>query len=252
MARVVVLGSAAEVNDAKHDYTCLLLIGDSHLPVLIDAGSNPLGKLKDLGVDDEALQDVILTHFHPDNISGVPNMMMHMWLLKRHTPIHLYGLHHCINRIEGLMAGYGWDEWPGFFEVNSHRISERSGAQVIDNDDFHITSWPVKHFVPTIGLRVENKISGKVLAYSCDTEPTPALVELARDADMLIHEAAGPSAGHSTAYQAGEVATAAGAKQLYLIHYQVWNTNPEHLVPEARQSFDGPVVLCRDFDEFEF
>ncbi len=252
MARIVILGSAAAVNDAKHDYTHFLLIGERDTPVLVDAGSNPLGKIKDLGVDDEALQDVILTHFHPDHVSGVPNMMMHMWLLGRRAPMRFYGLHHCINRIEDLMSGYSWQEWPNFFPVAFHRVSERYSAPVLENDDFKITAWPVKHFVPTIGLRIENKVTGKVLAYSCDTEPTPSLLELAKDADILIHEAAGPPPGHSTARQAGELATKVGAKSLYLIHYQVWNTDPTPLVPEAREAYDGPLVLCKDFDEFEF
>lgn len=150
------------------------------------------------------------------------------------------------------MSGYSWQEWPNFFPVAFHRVSERFRAPVLENDDFKITAWPVKHFVPTIGLRIENKVTGKVLAYSCDTEPTPSLLELADGADILIHEAAGPPPGHSTARQAGELATQVGAKSLYLIHYQVWNTDPAPLIPEAREAYDGPLVLCKDFDEFEF
>jgi ribonuclease Z len=252
MARLVILGSSNAVNDAKHDYTHFVLIGEKDTPVLVDAGSNPLGKIKDLGVDDEGLQDVILTHFHPDHVSGVPNMMMHMWLLGRQTPIRMYGLHHCINRTEDLMAGHGWREWPNFFPVTFHRISERSHAPVMENQDFRITAWPVKHFVPTIGLRIENKVTGKVLAYSCDTEPTPTLDELAENADILLHESAGPPPGHSTARMAGELATRVNAKSLYLIHYEVWNADPSHLVPMAQETYDGPIVLCKDLDEFEF
>ncbi len=252
MARIVILGSAAAVNDINHDYTHFVLLGERDTPVLVDAGSNPLGKLQKLGIDDEALQDIILTHFHPDHVSGVPNMMMHMWLLGRQAPLRFYGLHHCINRTEGMMSGHGWQAWPNFFPVAFHRVSERNRAPVLENDDFRITAWPVKHFVPTIGLRIENKITGKVLAYSCDTEPTASLLELANEADILLHEAAGPPPGHSTARQAGELATQVNAKELRLIHYQVWNTDPAPLVPEAQQAYDGPVVLCKDYDEFEF
>ncbi len=252
MARIVILGSAGAVNDAHHDYTHFLLIGDQSTPVLVDAGSNPLGKIKDLGVDDEAVQDIILTHFHPDHVSGVPNMMMHMWLLGRQAPIRFYGLHHCINRTELMMSGYGWREWPNFFPVAFHRVSERNRAPVMENEDFKITGWPVKHFVPTIGLRIENKLTGNVLAYSCDTEPTPTLLELADQTDLFLHEAGGPPPGHSTAYMAGEMASKVNAKSLYLIHYQVWNTDPTPLVSEASEAYDGPITLCKDFDEFEF
>lgn len=252
MARIVILGSAAAVNDAKHDYTHFLLIGERDAPVLVDAGSNPLGKIKDLGIDDDALQDVILTHFHPDHVSGIPNMMMHMWLLGRKSPLRVYGLHHCINRTEEMMAAHGWREWPEFFPVAFHRVSERRRAPVMENDDFRILAWPVDHFVPTIGLRIENKLTGRVLAYSCDTAPTPSLLELAEGADILLHEAAGPPPGHSTARQAGETAAKVGAKALCLIHYQVWNTDPSVLIPQAQEVYDGPVMLCKDYDEFEF
>ncbi len=252
MAKIIILGSAAAVNDAQHDYTHFMLIGERTRPILIDAGSNPLGKIKDLGVDDEMLQDVILTHFHPDHVAGVPNMLMHMWLLGRRAPLRFYGLHHCINRVEDMMNGYGWLEFPNFFPTAFHRVSERNNAPVLENEEFRITSWPVKHFVPTIGLRIENKLTGKVLAYSCDTEPTPPLDELAADADLLIHEATGPPPGHSTATQAAELATRVNAKSLYLIHYQVWNTDPTPLVPEAQAVYHGPVTLCKDFDEYIF
>jgi ribonuclease BN (tRNA processing enzyme) len=51
---------------------------------------------------------------------------------------------------------------------------------------------------------------------------------------------------------AGELATKVKAKSLYLIHYQVWNTDPTPLPAEAAETFDGPIHLCKDLDEFEF
>ena len=252
MARVVILGSAAAVNDAHHDYTHFLLIGEDDTPVLVDAGSNPLGKIQKLGLNDEELEDIVLTHFHPDHVAGIPNMMMHMWLLGRKAPMRFYGLHHCINRIEDTMEAYGWQEWPNFFPVSFNRISQRDDAPLLENRDFRIRAFPVLHFVPTIGMRIENKHNGKVLAYGCDTEPCDGVLKIADNADILIHEAAGPPPGHSTARQAGEIATQAGAKSLYLIHYQVWNTDPEPLIEEAAETYDGPIHLCKDFDEFEF
>ncbi len=252
MARIVILGSAAVVSDATHDNTHFLLIGENDSPVLVDCGSNPLGKIKNLGISDDGLGDVILTHFHPDHVSGVPNMLMHMWQLGRQAPLRFYGLHHCINRTEDLMNSFLWETWPNFFPVTFHRVRERIGAPVLENADFRITAWPVKHFIPTIGLRIENKLTGKVIAYTCDTEPHIGLSDLAKGADMLIHEAAGEGIGHSSARQAGETATVGGAKSLYLIHYPVWNTDPSLVVPEAQETFNGPVTLCEDYDEYEF
>lgn len=252
MARIVILGSAAVVSDATHDNTHFLLIGERSAPVLVDCGSNPLGKIKNLGISDDGVCDVILTHFHPDHVSGVPNMLMHMWQLGRQAPLRFYGLHHCMNRTEDLMNAFLWETWPDFFPVTFHRVREKGSAPVLENEDFRITAWPVKHFIPTIGLRIENKLTGKILAYTCDTEPTDALLPLCQDADMLVHEAAGKGIGHSSPRQAGETATHVGAKSLYLIHYQVWNTDPSPFVPQAQEAYDGPVTLCEDYDEYEF
>lgn len=251
MARVIILGSAAAVSDSDHDNTHFVLVGDES-SILVDCGSNPMGKLNRLGIPDESLQDVILTHFHPDHVSGFPNMLMQMWLLGRQTPMRVYGLTHCIDRMEAMMNSFAWDRWPDFFSVTFFRVAEDPGANVIENDDFRITSWGTRHFIPTIGLRIENKRTGKILAYSCDTEPVPEILAIGRDADLLIHEAAGEGYGHSSAAQAGTAARDAHAKSLYLIHYQVWNTDPTPLVAEAEAVYDGPVHLSRDFEEYEF
>lgn len=252
MARVIILGTAGAVNSAEHDYTHFLLIGEKDSPVLVDAGSNPLDKIKDLGINDDDLQDIILTHFHSDHVAGVPNMLMHMWQMGRKAPMRFYGIPHCINRIEETMEMYGWEYWPNFFPVSFSRISLHDNTLLFENADFAIHSFPVVHFIPTIGMRITNKHNGKVLAYSCDTEPCPNALKIGKDADIFIHEAGGPPPGHSTARMAGEAAATAGAKELRLIHYQVWNQDPEPLVQEAAEVFDGPVHLCRDFDEFEF
>jgi ribonuclease Z len=83
-----------------------------------------------------------------------------------------------------------------------------------------------------------------------DTRPCAAAVELARDADVLVHEATfGESRramagerGHSTAAQAAEVARAAGARRLLLTHFSARyqegsEETVEDLLREARAVF---------------
>jgi ribonuclease Z len=252
MARIIILGTAAAVNDSTHDYTHFLLQGEQDTPVLVDAGANPLGKLKELELPDEAVRDMVLTHFHSDHVGDIPNIFMHMWLMGRTASMRIYGVEHCISRVQDMMSYHSWEEWPNFFPVAFWQVPYEDNAFVMENADFTIHAFPVVHYIPTVGLRIVNKHNGRVLGYSCDTEPCPSALKIAHNADILIHEAAGPPPGHSTARQAGETATRAGAKSLYLIHYQVWNTDPDLLVDEARQTFDGPVTLLRDLDEIEF
>jgi len=251
MYRIVILGSASAVADAEHENTHMLLQGP-HGAILIDCVGRPLVNLQRISVDLNDLSDMILTHFHPDHISAVPNLIMSSWLIGRTAPLRIYGLNHCLDRIEDLMADFQWEEWPGLFPVAFNNVPEQEGFTVLDNEDFHITTAPVRHYVPTIGLRVVVKESGYVFAYSCDTVPCPETVRLANHADLLIHEAAGDEPlGHSSAAQAGSIALEAGAKKLGLIHYHVWQAKTDHLVPEAQKNFPGPVFLCEDFMEIE-
>jgi ribonuclease Z len=249
MPRLVILGSASAVADAEHENTHMMLEGP-HGAILIDCTGRPLVDLQKVGVALNDLSELVLTHFHPDHVGSVPNFLMSAWLIGRSAPLKIYGLHHCLERLEDLMAAFHWEEWPGFFPVAFHHLPIREGVTVIDNEDFLITASPVRHYVPTIGLRVLVKQTGFVFAYSSDTVPCPELISLARGADLFIHEATGDEPlGHSSAAQAGEIAEEAGVKQLGLIHYHVWNAENTHLVPEAKTTFSGSVFLCEDFME---
>lgn len=251
MARLIILGSAAALSDAEHDNTHFLLQGDHGSVVLVDCGANPLGKLPRYGIAPDDLTDLILTHFHPDHVYGVPLLLMQLWLLGRTRPLNVHGLHHCLGRVEEMMATYMIDTWPDFFPMHFQRLAEREGVPVLDNHDFRISAWPTKHFIPTIGLRIEVKTSHKVVGYSGDTEPIPAIVTLARDADLLLHEAAGAGFGHSSAAQAGEIAALAGARRLALIHYPVVGSDPRPLLSEAATTFSGPIDLAEDLQVYE-
>lgn len=250
MAKVIILGTSNAVPSIDHENTHLAILGKDRT-ILVDCVSNPIVRLEQAGVDLDDLTDIVLTHFHPDHVSGMPLLLMDMWLLGRTRPLNIYGLHYTMDRLEGLMGFYGWAEWPNFFPVGFYRLPQAEMAQVLDCDDFRIYSSPVHHMIPTIGLRVESKNPGRVLAYSCDTEPCDETVRLADGADILIHEAAGAFFGHSSAEQAGEIATRAEVGKLYLIHYPTGRFASGDLVEEAAKTYKGEVLLARDFMTIE-
>ncbi len=169
----------------------------------------------------------------------------------RTKPLNIYGLHYTMDRLEGLMGFYGWAEWPNFFSVGFFRLPETEMAFVMDCEEFKIYSSPVHHMIPTIGLRVECKIPDKILAYSCDTEPCEQTVHLAGGADILIHEAGGASYGHSSAEQAGEIATQAEVGKLYLIHYPTGRFANGNLIAEAGRTYKGEIIVATDFMTIE-
>jgi ribonuclease Z len=248
MAKLIILGSSNAIADETHENTHMVLRGVERT-ILIDCVNNPILRLRRIGVDFNDLTDLILTHFHPDHVSGVPLLLMNMWLLGRRRPLDIYGLHHTLDRIEDLMGFYDWSSWPNFFPVAFHRLPAEQKILVLENAEFRAIASPVHHLLPTIGLRIEALQSGKVMAYSCDTEPCQEVVDLAAGADLLIHEASGASPGHTSAAQAGRIARDAEAKALYLIHYPTGSFDYRSLVGLAQEVFEGEVFLAEDFME---
>lgn len=250
MAQIVILGSASAVPAVEHENTHMLVVeGDRN--VLIDCGSNPVQHLNRAGIQFERLTDLILTHFHPDHVSGAPLLLMGMWLMGRKKSLEIYGLPHTMDRMEGMMTLFEWQRWPDFYPVNFNRVAGNELALVLETAGMRILASPVKHLIPTIGLRIEFKKSGKTVAYSCDTEPCDQVVRLAKDVDLLIHESTGNSIGHSSAVQAAEIACKANAKSLSLIHYPP-DAHSDTLLKEARRIFSGNVIVATDFMDFQF
>ncbi len=243
MPELIVLGSSHAIPDEQHENTHLALIGRQR-GVLIDCAGNPVVRLQQAGIALDSLTDLFLTHFHPDHISGAPSLLMSMWLLGRRAPLNIYGLHYTLDRIEKLMGFYEWDQWPDFFPVIFHRLPAERMTLALDCDEFRIFTSPVDHLIPTIGLRIEVNPTGRTAAYSCDTQPCEAVVELAAGADLLIHEATGEHPGHTSASQAGRIAARAKAGSLYLIHY---HPQAQDLLSEAQKEFLGPIILAEDF-----
>lgn len=250
MARLIVLGTANAIPDPARENTHMALVGSDGV-VLIDCVGTPVVRLARAGIALEDVTDLVATHFHPDHVSGIPLLLMNMWLLGRQQPLRIYGLHHCLERLEDMMGFYNWDNWPNFFPVAFHRLPEREHVLVLEREDFRIHSSPVRHLVPTIGVRIESASGERSVAYSCDTEPCPAVVRLASGAGVLIHEASGGGVGHSSASQAGSVAREAEVARLILIHYPGGEQAAAALVDQARLTFQGVIEAARDFMELE-
>lgn len=92
---------------------------------------------------------------------------------------------------------------------------------------------------------------GRRFVYSGDTRPCPALIEAARGADLLVHEATfgederarAKETGHSTAREAAEVARQAGARRLALTHLSArYSREAPELLAEAQALFPETVV----------
>ena len=251
MPKLIILGTSNAIPDIDHDNTHLAVIGEKTF-LLIDTASNPTIRLPQAGLDPLKLDRLILTHFHPDHTAGVPALFMNSWLSGRKDPLDVYGLADTLQRVEKNMQLYEWESWPNFFPVEFHNLPAEEKALAFESEDFKVFVSPVRHMVPVIGVRIESRLTGKVVVYSSDTEPCLEIVRLAAGADLFLHEASGAGYGHSSAAQAGEAARQAGVGELYLIHYPTRGFDPQPFVEQARQSFGGPVTLSCDFMELDF
>ncbi len=245
MGKLIVLGSASAVPDEEQQNTHLLALAGERA-VLIDAGCNPIPELHRVQVPLEHLSDVVLTHFHPDHVSGVPLLLLDMGLLGRKERLQISGLADTLERLKKMMDLFNWQDWSDLYPVVFNEVPEQEMSLVLENESMRIFSSPVQHSIPTIGLRIEYIQSGKTVAYSADTQPTEQMVHLAAGADALFHEATGTLPGHTSPAQAGEIARQAGAGALYLIHYSLDESGQEQAIKASREKFSGPVYLARD------
>ncbi|MDE3087974.1 MAG: MBL fold metallo-hydrolase [Chloroflexota bacterium] len=255
MAQVILLGTGAALSDETREHTYMVVQGNESA-VLIDCGGGPVQRLSKAGVALDSIDHMILTHHHPDHLYGVSIFLLDLWLAGRKKVLHIYGLPETIRATRGMMHAFEWERWfnLGFFPVKFHRVTRDAGRPLMATPDFSISTSATKHLLPTLATRFESSQSGKAIVYSSDTEVCDSVVDLARDADILFHEATTvnkAAVGHSSARQAGAQAQRAGVKKLVLVHLPP-NGDVEKLRAAAKGCFSGRVTVGKDFARYEF
>lgn len=98
------------------------------------------------------------------------------------------------------------------------------------------------------------------ICFILDTVFNKKAISFAKDSDILICEAnfgaeladKAEERKHLTSKQAAEIAKKARVKKLILTHFsQRYDKNPEQILEEAKEIFDGEVVLAKDFYKIE-
>jgi ribonuclease Z len=243
MNRVLILGSSNAIPKLDQENTHLY-IEAGEKKILVDCGDNPLVGMKRSGIDPNSITDLILTHFHPDHVGSLPNFLMGMWLEKRVQPLIVHVLEYTLDRAKALLGLFGWSEWRNMYPVSFNTVSEAQLSTIIKSKEIAVQAIPVVHLIPNIGLRFDFSNNYSVV-YTSDTEPCENVILLSKNADILIHEAAGPGKGHTSSEQAGKIAATAKVKKLFLIHYDQ-QSGVDALVNAAKQEFVGDVVAATD------
>jgi ribonuclease Z len=199
--------------------------------------------LQQAKIDPLSITDLILTHFHPDHVTGLPLLLMDLWLMKREAPLMVYGLPSVLEKSKQMMALYDWEDWDDFYQVTFVECPNVEGSLLFETEEIKVWSSPAEHLIPSISIKAS--FAEGSICYSGDTAPSNAVLNLAKGCDILIHEATGDENGHSSPGEAGKIAQAAGVKRLFLIHYP-FDSDPQILLQEAKANFSGDVVVTED------
>jgi ribonuclease BN (tRNA processing enzyme) len=111
-----------------------------------------------------------------------------------------------------------------------------------------VKTGPTRHADSSVATRIE-VAGGPAVVYSGDSEYCASLVEIARNADLLILECAFPeemnAIGHLTPSRAGRIARESRCKKLLLTHFYP-PCDESDLITPLRTEYSGEVVLAED------
>jgi len=249
--RVVILGSGTLVPVATRGPAGYAVEAGSEILVL-DGGSGTLRRLAQAEIDYRAIDHLFYTHLHPDHTGDlVPFLFAQRYLPEgaRTRDLALHGPPGFAAFFDQLRPIYGrWIEGPGY----TVRVRELWEAQT-QVGSVSVEAVPMRHSVPAVGYRLTAS-DGTTCAYTGDTDVTEAVVELARDVDLLIADSAMPDAhkmdGHLTPGLVGELASAARARLVCLTHFYP-ACDQVDVVAQCRRTYAGPVVAASDLMSIE-
>jgi ribonuclease BN (tRNA processing enzyme) len=240
--RLTVLGGCGAWPAAGQACSGYLVEYDGFL-LLVDPGYATLPRLLE-HVDAAEVDAVLITHSHPDHCADL-NPLLRARCLRSDPPAPLpaYTLPGALDAVLALDARM-------FARTRPVDVHDFSPGARFTAGPFTVDTRALPHFVPNAGVRLT--AGGAALAYTGDCGPHPGVVELARDADVLVAEATyvervddPTDVGFlSSARDAGTQAAAAETDRLVLTH--LWpGTDPDASRDAARAVFAGPVEVAR-------
>ncbi len=251
---VTVLGSGTCVPSLARS-ACALLMTAGGSRLLFDIGPGSMRRLLEAGVRVHELSHVCISHFHPDHTGELaPLIFANKYpdaSLRREalTLIGGPGFKDFMVRLEGVYGA--WIRLDaGMLKL---REAPPDGCFRYSGQGWTLETRPVRHNPESVAYRLGID-DGPAVVYSGDTDYSEDLVALARDADLLICEAARPDEhpvpGHLTPSMAGRMAAEAGARQLLLTHFYP-DCDDVDLAAQCRRTFAGPVMLASDLMRLE-
>ncbi len=251
--KITILGSGTCVPSLVRK-PCSLLVTTSDLTgmgmtVLIDAGPGIMGQLLKADVHINDIDLILLSHFHLDHSAEIAPFLFSTKYpeFTRTKKLTLMGGKGLTELYENLNNAYhGSIEMPeDYFDILE---LPEDGQIELDKSGVALSYSKVDHKPESRAYRLDDN-KGSSMIYSGDTQYSESLIELSRDADILICESAVPDEnevpGHLTPSKAGQIATQANVKKLVLTHLYP-ACDEVDILAQCRKTFNGPLVVAED------
>ena len=187
--RVTIVGCGDAFGSGGGLNTCFH-VAASNTNFLIDCGATSLPALKRLDIDRNAIEFILITHFHADHFGGIPPFILDAQFFSRRT-----------SRLT-IAGPFGLRDWflramETAFEGSASAkrnydvsLLELQPGRQADIQQVRVTPQLVRHGRPEgpfFGFRIE--CDGRVIGYTGDTEWANSLIAIGRGADLFIAEA---------------------------------------------------------------
>lgn len=230
-----------------------LAVKAGSLTLLFDSGPGVMRQLTRAGLSFNDLDHIFYTHYHPDHATDLISYLFATRYdpgFTRPEPCRIYGPAGLLELNEHLLKAFGhYIEPPEGMVV----FTELPPGHILNLNDIIIETGPIDHKTESLGYRLTQS-DGVTLAITGDTDYGPELIDLARNADLLITECSFPEGmkkkGHLTPSLAGTAAREAGAKALALTHFYP-ECDGQDLLSPVTGEFGGPVILAEDLLRLE-
>ena len=277
-SRLILLGTAGGPSP-KIDRAApanAIVVGDDIY--IIDCGNGVARQMALAGLDLGRIRDVFITHQHSDHNADYGNLLLLAWATDLHTRVDTYGPPPLKRMTELFLEMNDYDirireadegRPPLKPLIVPHEITQ--GGPVMRDANVKVTAALVQHPLVKPAFAYRFDCPDRSIVFSGDTRPSENLVELARGADILVHEVIDLAAigvlekelahakrlhqhllaAHTPMSQVGQVATKAGVETLVLNHF-VPGTPP---IPDkvwydaVKPHFKGQLVIGHDLME---